>query len=202
MPNTKRACLLLLSLALVSSCSSQAQNDGLSSSTSSAEVHAQGVPGGVTAEMEQITAVISDIDYKKRTFTLQDQQGHRQTFQAVPEIRNFPQMKVGDRVTATVTRERVVYLREPGESREDGATGVLATAPEGDKPGIMAADTVEVTAVVKAIDAAKHTATLEFADGSRKTVAVRPDVELKPSYVNQEVVIRLTSAVAITVEAP
>jgi hypothetical protein len=152
--------------------------------------------------MEQITAVVSAIDYKKRTFTLQDEQGNQQTFQAVPEIRNFPQMKVGDRVTATVTRERVVYLREPGVAKQDGATGMLATAPEGDKPGMIAADTIEVTATVKAIDPAKHTATLEFPDGHRKTVAVRPDVELKPSYVNQEVVIRLTSAVAITVEAP
>ncbi|MNO00112.1 hypothetical protein D3C81_2199200 [compost metagenome] len=78
----------------------------------------------------------------------------------------------------------------------------MATTPEGAKPGMLVADTVEVTAVVKVIDKANHTATLEFADGSRRTVRVRPDVELKDSYLNQEVVIRLTSALAISVEAP
>ncbi|MNE95636.1 hypothetical protein D3C80_1937470 [compost metagenome] len=61
---------------------------------------------------------------------------------------------------------------------------------------------MEITAVVKAIDTTQHTATLEFADGSRKVVRVRPDIELKPTYLNQEVVIRLTSALAISVEAP
>ncbi|MNY72634.1 hypothetical protein D3C86_2112380 [compost metagenome] len=79
---------------------------------------------------------------------------------------------------------------------------MVATPPEGAKPGMLVADTVEVTAVVKSIDTTQHTATLEFADGSRRTVAVRPDVELKNAYLNQEVVIRISTAMAISVEAP
>ena len=64
----------------------------------------------------------------------------------------------------------------------------------------MLAETLEMTAVVKAIDTTQHTATLEFADGSRKTVKVRPDVQIKPEYLNRQVVIRLTAALAIRVE--
>ncbi|MNG30735.1 hypothetical protein D3C84_1164110 [compost metagenome] len=96
----------------------------------------------------------------------------------------------------------MIELRAPGSATEDGAAGLAATTPEGDKPGMLVANTVEITAVVKAIDTTQHTATLQFADGTRKVVRVRPDIELKPVYLNQEVVIRMTSALAISVEAP
>lgn len=202
MPHSSHIPALLITLSLLGACSSHAENDGLEATTSSGEAYAQGVPGSVTTETEQISAVVKSIDHQKRTFILEDDQGNRQTFNAVPEMRNFPQLKVGDRVNAIVTHERVIQLREPGEASEDGAAGLLATTPEGGKPGMLAANTVEITAVIKAIDTTQHTATLEFADGTRKVVRVRPDIELKPSYLNQEVVIRMTSALAISVEAP
>ncbi|MDH4554778.1 hypothetical protein E8F11_06240 [Pseudomonas sp. BN417] len=202
MRNAKPVHALLISIAFLGACSSQAEDDGLSATTSAAEAYAPGVPGSVESETETISAVVTAVDQQKRTFTLEDEQGNRQTFNAVPEMRNFSQLKVGDRVNAVVTHERVIQLRAPGEAREDGAAGLVARTPEGSKPGMLVADTVEITAVVKAIDTTQHTATLEFADGSRRVVRVRPDVELKPSYLNQEVVIRMTSALAISVEAP
>jgi hypothetical protein len=79
---------------------------------------------------------------------------------------------------------------------------MVAGAPEGAKPGVLMADTVELTAKVKVIDTLNHTATLEFADGSRRVVRVRPDIELRNEYLNQEVVIRVTTAMAIRVEKP
>jgi hypothetical protein len=202
MRNAKPIHALLISIAFLGACSSQAENDGLTSTSSGAEAYSPGVPGGITTETEQVTAVVRAVDPAKRTFVLEDEQGNRQTFHAIPEMRNFPQLKVGDRVNAVVTQERVIHLRQPGEEREDGAAGMVATPPEGAKPGMLLADTVEVTAVVKSIDTTQHTATLEFADGSRKTVAVRPDVELKNAYLNQEVVIRISTAMAISVETP
>lgn len=192
--------LALLSAALLSACNTQAQNEPLTGSASATQVTIEGVPGGVTTQVEQVSAVVSAIDPAKRSFTLEDAQGHRRSFTAGPEMINFPQLKVGDKVNATVAVEQVVYLREPGAASEDGAAGLVATAPEGSKPGMLVADTVEVTAVVKAIDSKRHTATLEFADGTRKTVQVRPDVQLKDEYLNSQVVIRLSSALAIRVE--
>ncbi|MDH4568401.1 hypothetical protein E8E95_17095 [Pseudomonas sp. BN414] len=202
MPHSRHIPALVMTISLLAGCSSHAENDGLEATTSTGEAYAQGVPGSVVTETERVSAVVTAIDHQKRTFTLEDDKGNRQTFNAVPEMRNFPQLKVGDRVNAVVTHERVIQLRAPNEPHEDGAAGLVATAPEGDKPGILAANTVEVTAVVKAIDTTQHTATLEFDDGTRKVVRVRPDIDLKPSYLNQEVVIRMTSAFAISVEAP
>lgn len=201
MSTRKPYALLLLSAALLSACASQSDEQALSSDVSSSQVIQEGVPGSVTTEVEQIRAVVTAIDHSKRTFTLQDAQGHRRTLQAVPEMINFPQLRVGDKVRATVTIERVVFLREPDAvATPDGGAALLATAPEGSKPGMLMADTVEVTARVMAIDTTQHTATLVFADGSQKLVKVRPDVVLKTEYLNRQLVIRLTSAFAVGVE--
>lgn len=201
MSTLKPFALLMLGSALLSACASPEADQPLSSDVSSSQVIQEGVPGGVTTEVEQIRAVVSAIDHAKRTFTLQDAQGHRRTLQAVPEMVNFPQLKVGDKVKATVTVERVIFLREPDAvASPDGSAALLATAPAGSKPGMLMADTVEVTARVMAIDTTQHTATLVFADGSRKLVKVRPDVVLKTEYLNRQLVIRLTSAFAVGVE--
>lgn len=201
MSTIKHLGLLLLSTSLLTACSSQAQDEPLTSSGGSSQATVEGVPGGVTSQIEQVSAVVSDIDYGKRSFTLEDAQGNKRSFTAGPEMINFPQLKVGDKVSATVAMEQVVFLREPGAASEDGAGKLVAAPPAGSKPGMLVADTVEVTALVKAIDTTKHTATLEFPDGTRKTVQVRPDVQLKPEHLNSQVVIRLKSALAIRVEA-
>lgn len=200
MPTINQLSLALLSATLLTACSSQAPDEALSGDVSISQINQEGVPGSLTTQIEQISAVVSAIDYEQRSFILQDAQGHRRSFTAPAEMINFPQLKVGDKVNATATLEQLVYLREPGAPSADGAAGLLASPPAGSKPGMLAADTVEVTAVVKAIDVKLHTATLTFADGSQRTVQVRPDVQLKDEYLNSQVVIRLTSALAIRVE--
>lgn len=160
-----------------------------------------GKPGGAVLETEEVLAEVSAIDTAKRSFTLTDAQGRSRTLQAPPQMRNFEQLKVGDQVRAMIGLERIVHLREPGETSEDGAAGILATAPEGGKPALLMAETLELTAVIKAMDSTQRTATLQFADGSQRTVKVRPDVEMKPEYLGRELVLRMTSAVAVSVEA-
>ncbi len=190
---------LSLAVALAAGCQSDA-NDQLTSESSQTAAYAEGVPGGVTTETDELQASVTAIDPVKRSFTLKDDHGNSRTFQAPAEMHNFDQLKVGDQVHAVVGLERLVYLREPGEPATDGGAGVLATAPLGSKPGMLIADTVEITAVVKGIDAVRRTATLQLPDGSLRTVQVRPDVEMKNEYLGRQVVLRLTSAFAIRVE--
>ncbi|WP_448681688.1 hypothetical protein [Pseudomonas nicosulfuronedens] len=191
-------CLSLAAGVLVG-CQSQ-KHDELSYQYDSTESVAKGVPGGAMTETEEVQASVSAIDRAKRTFTLSDDQGNSRTLQAPPEMRNFDQLKVGDRVRAIVALERLVYLREPGQENGGGAAGLLATGQPGNKPGMLAADTVEITATVKSLDTTKRTATLQFADGSQHTVNVRPDVEMKREYIGRQLVMRVTSAVAVSVE--
>lgn len=195
--NTLRIATLSLAAAMILGCQS---NDELSTDYDRTEVYAEGVPGGAVGEIEELTASVTAVDPVKRTFTLKDDQGNSRTFQAPAEMHNFDQLKTGDRVRAMVALERIAYLREPGETANDGAAGVLATAPLGAKPGMLVADTMEITAVVKGMDTTLRTATLQFADGSERTIKVRPDVEMKTEYLGREVVLRMTSAVAVQVE--
>lgn len=194
-----RFLFLPLAAAVLVGCQTQADKP-LNTEYDRTETVAKGVPGGAITETEELQATVSAIDAGKRTFTLKDDQGNSRTIQAPPEMRNFNQLKVGDRVKAAVVMERVVYLRKPGEAAVDGAAGMLATSQLGEKPAMVSADTIEVTALVKSLDTAQRTATLQLADGSLHTVKVRPDVEMKPDYVGRQVVLRITSAVAVSVE--
>lgn len=194
---------LLLALALLGACASHSDNQPLTTTTNRSVAVAKGVPGGIILEEEHVRATVVALDRSKRTFTLQDEQGNRRTVTAPPTMINYPQLAVGDKVTATLKVENAIYLRKPGENDQETREGaaMLLTPPQGSKPGLLVASTGVITAVVKAIDTTAHTATLQFADGSSRTFKVRPDVEVKPEYLNHEVVIRQNSELAITVEA-
>lgn len=190
---------LLVSIALLGACASESYDEPLTATASQSTVLAEGVPGGIIVEQERVDATVIAIDRSKRNFTLQDHEGNRRTVVAPPEMRNYAQLEVGDRVTATVKVERSIYLRKPGEAALE-STGMVLSPPAGSKPGVLVASSHETIAVVKAIDTTKHTATLQFTDGTTHTYQVRPDVHIKPEYLNRQVVIREDSELAVTVE--
>ena len=128
--------------------------------------------------------------------------GAETSFQAGPGVVNFPQLRVGDKVKATLTDELVIFVRKKDAPAVDGTATTVLLAPKGAKPGGIVADTVQVTARVEAVDLEHHKAKLRFPDGSVRTVAVRPDVELSPASVGTEVVLRSTKALALSVEKP
>ena len=205
--NTSRLIVLSLLPAAVLVCTSCSSSDssggGGSAATASREASTQkGVPGGVVIDTYQITAKVAEVDHAKRTYTLETPDGRKTPYRAGPEVTNFDQVRVGDQVKATVTDSLVIRAREKGEARTDGETSVVALDPKGGKPGVLMADTVEVTARVKSVDLANHKATLEFPDGSTKTVSVRPDVKLSSADVGREIVFRTTESVAVSVEKP
>jgi phage baseplate assembly protein gpV len=149
-----------------------------------------------------MTATVTDIDAAKRKVTLVTSDGEKTTVKCGPEVINFDQIRVGDQLKATVTEELAVAMAAEGAPPSDGGAAVVALAPKGAKPGGIVANTVQVTAKVTAIDLKHHKATLQFPDGTSKTVAVRPDVDLTQRKVGEEVVIRTTEAVALSVQKP
>lgn len=192
--------LLLASLGSVMllACASE-HSDPLNAATSSSAVVVQGVPGGVTTNITTVVATVSSIDYQKRSVVLQDDQGNKRTLKVGAQATNFDQVKKGDIVTVQVAEEMAVFMRDKNAPSDDGSAGLLAKAAAGEKPAFVVADTSEVSAVVKAVDVAKHTATLQFDDGSSKTIAVRPDVKLSQDAIGHQVVMRVTTAMALSV---
>ena len=77
----------------------------------------------------------------------------------------------------------------------------MALAPKGAKPGGIIAETSEITAKVDAVDAAKHTVTLEGPLGKQRTFKVNPKVDLSKIKKGDDIVLRVTDALAIEVAA-
>lgn len=182
-------------LLILTSCSSNPPPPQVSS----AAAFQPGVPGGVFVETQSLTANVTAIDAAKRKVTLVTSDGNKTTVKCGPDVINFDQIRVGDQLKVTVAEEVVAYVAEAGAPHTDGGAALVALAPKGAKPGGIVADTVQVTAKVIAIDLRAHKATLQFPDGSTRTVAVRPDVDLKKRHVGEEVVIRITEILALNV---
>lgn len=184
-------------LLTFTSCKSTPEGEGVS-----AVAVEKGVPGGVFVNTYQVTATVTGIDAPDRKVTLVTPNGKKDTVKCGPEVINFDRIHVGDQLKVTMAEQLVVFMAKAGEPVPQGDAGLVALAPKGAKPGGLMANTVQITAKVKSIDLKAHKATLEFPDGSTKTFAVRKDVGLTKGNVGDEVVIRATEALAISVEKP
>ena len=169
----------------------------LTGEAAAAAVVAEGVPGGSAVQTYELTATVTAIDKASRKVTLMGRDGIKQTVKVGPEAINFDQIRVGDQLKLTVAEALVVYVAGEGETPTDSAAQLVALAPKGAKPGGIMAATTKVTARITAIDAEHRKATLQFEDGTTRTVAVRPDVDLAKRKVGETVVIRATEALAI-----
>lgn len=198
--STRAIALSALFMAALAGCTS---DEAPPPATATRTVEADpGVAGGTIVNTVRVSATVAAKDTVNRRITLLGADGKRTTFKAGPEIVNFPQIKVGDRVNATLTEEIVVFVRPQGSVPSVSGATAVAVAPKGAKPGVLMADTVEMTATIQSMDMAVRTATLRFADGSTKTVNVRQDVDMTNYGPGDTVVIRMTEALAILVETP
>jgi hypothetical protein len=162
----------------------------------------EGVPGGSVVATYELAATVAAVDKAARKLTLVDANGIKTTVKVGPEAINFDQIQVGDRLKVTVAQELVVSVAGPGESPTGSSAQVVALAPKGAAPGGVMAETVQVTAKVTALDVEHRQATLQFEDGTTRIVAVRPDVDLSKRKIGDQVLIRMTAAVAISVTKP
>jgi len=191
------AMLALLPAALftLTACSSTSKSPP---PVGSAEVtYKKGVPGGMVVQTDKVTATVTTIDQVKRTATLQGAGGTEFTVKVGREAVNFDQVRVGDRVAVTLTQKVAVSLADNAASLGDSAAAVAARAPNGDPPGGLAAETIQVTGTIVAIDPDKRIATLQFEDGGTQTYPIRADLDLSRLKVGQQVAFRVTEMTAI-----
>ena len=162
----------------------------------------------VAAVAAQETALIYDgevikIDAATRTVTLKNQDGES-TIVAGPEVKNFAEIKVGDRfdvVYELAVAIELVKVKTPGTTSEQVTTSTT-TAPQGDKPGMITSNTVTATANVEAIDTAKNTVSLKGPQGNIFKVKVQNPDLMKDIAVNDQVRVVYTEAIAAVVSAP
>jgi hypothetical protein len=160
-----------------------------------------GIPGGVVVETETINATLTDIDAKTRQVTLLVPSGKKTTITCGPEVINFDQLRVGDKLQVTLTAKLAAAMANPNNPAIDGAAQVVALAPQGANPAGLVAETEQVTAQVTGIDLMRHQVTLQFPNGAVRTITARPDVDLTQRKIGDEVVIRATVVATAIVEA-
>lgn len=146
---------------------------------------------------------VTKIDAATRAVTLKNKDGET-TIIAGPEVKNFAEIKVGDRfdvVYELAVAVELVKVKNPGATGEQVTTSTV-TAPQGDKPGMITTNTVTAVANVEAIDNTKSTVSLKGPQGNIVTVKVKNPDLMKDIAVNDQVKVVYTEAIAAVVSAP
>lgn len=166
------------------------------------EVDAVETPdGAIIVDTFTTTATVLAVDGANRKVTLQTADGHKTKYKCGPQVANFNQIQVGDKVKVEVSEEAAIYLGQGNPPSADAGAAV-ALAPVGSKPAGLVVGTVQATAKIVAVNAKRHKVTLQLSDGTTKTVKVGKKVNLAAVEPGDDVTVELTEGLAISVEKP
>jgi hypothetical protein len=195
--------LLPAALAGLTACSSNPVTSKSGAPTSPVAYADRGnYEGQVVVDSVIRTNTVVSIDAALRTIDLKQENGKITRYKCGPQVANFDQIKVGDRVKATVVEQMAVFIKPASQMQSINATNAVVGARLGAKPGVVSLDTLDFTAKILAINPWLHQVTLLTADGRTKPVTVGEFVNLADFNVGDEVLVRLTQALAVLVEKP
>jgi len=147
------------------------------------------------------TAVVQAIDLNTREVTLKGDDGRVFTFIAGDEVKNLPQVRVGDTVKATYTESLAIEVkRVEGGSPEVSAAATGGSAAPGERPGGTVARTLTASAVIVDIDRTANKVTLQGPSGNTRVVAVKDPKNLENVKVGDMVYATYTESLGIAVE--
>jgi hypothetical protein len=146
-------------------------------------------------------ATVEAVDYAKRTLRLKIPREGILDLKVDREVKNLEHVKKGDSVKATYTEPLAVFMRKADAPVSPAESRLVSVVPKGGKATVLLAETVQMAAVVEAVDAKTRKLTLKVAGG--KTRVLRVDNGLKHLdglKKGDAVVIRMIEAIAIKVE--
>ena len=195
---TKNFAILVLSIGF--SCTTLAQTKPAVVDPNKAPIAA----AGIDEVYQLVDAVVTKVDSKTRTVTLKDKDGTVTNFVAGPEIKNFPQIKVGDRLTVTHELAVVIELLKVNNQgiRSEVQTTSQTSAPLGSKPASVISNTTTIIATVIGIDRQKLTILVKGPKGKPDIYRIKNAALLKDIAVTDEVKIVLYDAMAASFTAP
>ena len=166
----------------------------------SSTVATSSAPGKASAvATTEVTAQVTAIDKATRTVTLKGPQGKTMDIVAGEEVRNFNQIKVGDKVTVQYAEALSLELKKSATAGAPTETVAAARAKEGDKPAGIVGRQVTVMAEVVAVDPVKSTITLKGPKGKMVELNVKNPDQFKVVKVGDKVEAVYTEALAMTV---
>jgi Cu/Ag efflux protein CusF len=169
-----------------------------------AQDNSTNITGIIMSQTNRLTATVEAIDPATRQVILKGPDGNSVKVTLGDEVRNFSQIKKGDRVGVTYRESVALALGKPGEPLTPTSRLQIATrAPSGQRPGAAAAAVTQTSVVVKDVNRDTHEVTLRGPDGDVEKVQVDPSVgNLEHINKGDRINITLTQAVAISVKEP
>jgi hypothetical protein len=137
---------------------------------------AQGMKAGAgNSRSATKTVTVKSVDAATRHVTVADASGDVYTLKAPAAVRNFDQIKPGDRIKATYTIETEYVLSSPNSPLPaNSETTIAARAAKGELPAGVVANHTVVTGNVLGIDMAAHTIKIVNKNGGQvHTIYVR-----------------------------
>jgi Cu/Ag efflux protein CusF len=158
--------------------------------------------GGVSAGTETtFTATIKSLDKETRQVTVTSADGEDITVPLGEGARNLDQIEIGDRVQITYSDALLLNLVRGQNTDPTGVVSMGAfRAESGQKPAVGVGRTLNVVAIVEAINADKRTITLKGPEET-VTLAAPEHINLSEIQVGDEVTARYRQKVSIVVES-
>ena len=154
---------------------------------------------------EELLATVEDIDMESRMVTLRRPDGSVEKVYAPPEVKNLPQVKIGDQVFVTYLLTVTAIPRSTAGTSGPTATETVVTAPEGSKPSISKSTAASTVITVDDYDPATHMMTFTGPQGNQRTGEIMdPKMQAVAASLNKgdKVEVILSEAAAITVRSP
>lgn len=153
--------------------------------------------------LQTATATVESAEPVTRLIALRTADGERMWVQAGPEVRNFNQIKAGDKVVVSYYKAIAAQVKPKGSARTVPQETVgAATARPGARPAAAMGRTVVETVKVEKIDTGANTVTFQRADGSVHTATVTSaegQAFIKGLHSGDDVDVAYSEAVAVAV---
>lgn len=184
--------------------SSSMKSDGVSiTQHESRSLLPSGGLAGEESTVAEVEAVVKGIDVSKRILKLSVSGGEAQSYKVSEDVRNFEQVKPGDRIKVRYTQTVAFEVREPtAEERKLGsvAIGGLDRSPKGSLPGGSVVNAGITVVTIQSVDKSKQELTVQTEDGRSVTLKARYPENLALAKQGQKVVITYAESLVAGVE--
>ncbi|MGD9889431.1 MAG: hypothetical protein AB7S56_09230 [Halothiobacillaceae bacterium] len=175
----------------------------LNSGLSLAETKAN-EPTVIVDAVELPLATVTAVNPKTREITLRDNTGEITTIVAGDEVRNFPQIKVGDILRVRMLQSLLMEVRPHNTlvTRTEVEEGV-ALAPKGGQPGMATGRRITTVVTIQALDMKKDFVKFTLPNGEVRTTTAKSAAGkelLHTLKVGDQVDVVFTDAVGISLE--
>lgn len=163
-----------------------------------------GEPTVIIDAVELPLATVTAVDPKTREITLLDSMGETTSIIAGTEVRNFPQIKVGDTLRVRMMQSLLMEVRPHNAlvTRTIIEEGV-ALAPKGGQPGMATGRRITTVVTIQALDMKKDFVKFTLPNGEVRTTTAKTTAGkelLHTLKVGDQVDVVFTDAVGILLE--